>query len=264
MQYFQNPWSKKEKNKNKASYHVKQMNERYPDEIDNAFNKSIVYGVQAKKPTVYKKKNNIPCIVSIDNILASDAIFKFKSKYENDKVAVLNFASYKNPGGQFLNGSMAQEEALCHDSTLYNVLVQFDDYYNWNRLNLNKALYKDRAIYSPDIIFMDKNRTFSVDVITCAAPNYGAASKYCHVSKKENDAVLKQRIDFVFSIAIENNVDRLILGAWGAGVFKQDPYTVANFFKDAITDYRYHFKEIFFAIPRGRNGNYDIFSNILM
>lgn len=264
MQYNQNPWSKKEENKNKARYHVKLMSERYPIEIDNAFNKSIVYGVQARKPIVNKQKNNIPCIVNVEDILAGDAIFKTKSEHENDKVAVLNFASYKNPGGQFYNGSMAQEEALCHDSILYNVLVQFDDYYNWNRQNLNRALYKDRAIYSPDIVFIDISKTYSVDVITCAAPNFGAASKYCRIPKEVNDKVLKQRIDFVFQIAIENNVDRLILGAWGTGVFKQDPVTVAEFFKEAINDYQYYFKEIIFAIPKGRNGNHSVFAEILM
>ena len=34
-------------------------------------------------------------------------------------------ASYKHPGGYFLGGSSAQEEALCHESNLYPILLAF-------------------------------------------------------------------------------------------------------------------------------------------
>ena len=45
-----------------------------------------------------------------------------------EKIAVLNFASYQNPGGKFLEGSSAQEESLCHASTLYECLSVQKDY----------------------------------------------------------------------------------------------------------------------------------------
>ena len=46
--------------------------------------------------------------------------------------------------------SLEVEEALCHESNLYPILLAFDDtYYAWNRQRLNRALYLDRAIYTP-------------------------------------------------------------------------------------------------------------------
>ena len=41
---------------------------------------------------------------------------------DNGRTAILNYASYKSPGGFFLEGSPAQEEALCH----YPILLAFD------------------------------------------------------------------------------------------------------------------------------------------
>ena len=73
------------------------------------------------------------------------AIKAFKN-YKGKKIAVLNFASYKNPGGGYLNGAMAQEEALCGVSDLYPIITSFTDYYAWNKQHLNDNLYTDRAI----------------------------------------------------------------------------------------------------------------------
>ena len=52
-----------------------------------------------------------------------------------------------------MEGSSAQEESLCHESFLYNVLSRYKEYYHANTYCKNRNLYSDRALYSPDIIF---------------------------------------------------------------------------------------------------------------
>ena len=68
-------------------------------------------------------------------------------------VGCLNFASAKNPGGGFLSGSQAQEEALARSSALYACLqTQFSAYYEANRAH-GSSLYLDLAIVSPQVPF---------------------------------------------------------------------------------------------------------------
>lgn len=177
-------------------------------------------------------------------------------------IAVLNFASYKHPGGMFMEGSIAQEEALCHESFLYNVLSECPSYYDYNKRYLNRALYKNRALYSPDIIFERDNTSVYCNVITCAAPNKAAAQKYQNVSDEENAKVLRSRINFILKIAADNKTDTLILGAFGSGVFGQSAKEVASIFKDLLENkFSNAFDKIVFAVPSG-NGNLEAFQEI--
>lgn len=84
-----------------------------------------------------------------------------------------------------MKGSKAQEECLCHESYLYNVLREMPDFYAWNNQHKNKALYLNRALYTEDILFERDDQHAYCDVLTCAAPNKTAAQKYCNVSNKK-------------------------------------------------------------------------------
>lgn len=91
------------------------------------------------------------------------------------------------------------------------------------------------------------------DVLTCAAPNYSAASKYGSVSADENLTALLERIRFVLDVAEDNHVDTLILGAFGCGVFGQDAAVVACGFKRWLEQRDYRFKDVCFAVPDTEN-----------
>lgn len=257
MTYIRENWSKHEERSEKAKEHITDMNERLKDEIIHSVKTTCIHDTALLHTNINAAKMEIS-VYDADSV---NAIFRFQKR----KTAVLNFASFKEPGGKFIEGSIAQEECLCHASCLYNVLAQFTDYYKWNNENKNRALYTDRALYTPDIVFEseDGKRTMC-DVITCAAPNKSAAQKYCNVSDKENAFVLESRIRFILSVAEEHEVKTLILGAFGCGVFGQNPQEVAMIFKKALLSEPWGFEQVVFAIPDGKNQNLAAFRHTFM
>lgn len=244
-------WEGKEQRKAAAIAHTQYVSQKYEKQIENCINKSRIYGPDFDLP-VFEPSDPHGAIVDIDSVGGAFLL-------QEGKTAILNFASHKNPGGMFIEGSRAQEECLCHESCLYNVLVKFPQYYAWNQQNLNKGLYVNRAIYTPNVPFEHDYKYAKFDVITCAAPNKKAAQKYQNVSDEENRKVLSDRIRFVLDIAKDNNVDTLILGAYGCGVFGQDATEVAKIFKTWLP--LYNFKKVIFAIPQG-NGNFEKFVEV--
>ena len=267
-QYNQRNYSnRKEERRIKAYNWTNEMEQEFSDEIDYSINNTQVYDDLDGSNRLYQttdKTNTMTIeVVPLDTV---SAIFKYQ---DDTSLVTLNFASFKNPGGGFINGSKAQEECLCEESFLYNVLYSFNNtFYEENRKMLNKSMYKNRALYSPQIIFLreEKNgkriegKEAISDVITCASPNF-SSGKNLGVSKEENLKVLESRIQFILDIASINHAETLILGAFGCGVFKQDPKNVANIFKKLLP--HYPFVKVVFAIPQSRkDNNYEVFKQV--
>lgn len=188
---------------------------------------------------------------------------------KNGKIGVLNFASAKNPGGGFLGGASAQEESLARSSNLYETQIKDKTMYDFNR-NQSSFLYSDYMIYSPNVLFWNDDngnyfeKPFVADVITAPAPNKGAMIQ--HNRKEEiavTEEVFKKRMDKVLAIAVKQNIDTLILGAWGCGVFRNESTDVAHLFKEIIEEkYSGAFKKIVFAIYSDKKGNVKPFEDV--
>lgn len=244
-------WNEKQKRAEKAKKHHEDVSTRLHSEIVHSIiNTEIWDDTEVNK----QKLDNIhgSPAVTVENMDTVSAVLKYGLAQRNrtpGRVAVLNFASYKNPGGAFLAGSGAQEEALCHESTLYEVIGHqtFVPFYDYNNHHKNRALYTNRGLYSKDVVFERDGVQVKADVITVAAPNKRAFMEYNDSAKEEdNDKALASRIRFVRDIvvshmtntdAVDNRpLDTVILGAFGCGVFGQNPERVAKLFKETFAD----------------------------
>ncbi|MDY6897282.1 MAG: TIGR02452 family protein, partial [Cyanobacteriota bacterium] len=159
-----------------------------------------------------------------------------------EKVLCLNFASAKNPGGGFLNGSQAQEESLARATGLYPCIYQMTEMYEKNR-HYGSCLYLDDMIYSPQVPVIrdddDKllDKPFFISILTVPAVNAGAVRKN---GKKQEinkiESTMLQRTENLLSVAAIHNYKTLVLGAWGCGVFKNNPEDVARYFYYHLTE----------------------------
>ncbi len=249
-------WENKEERAMIAQKHTNEMKQRYSKETAYSVQNTTIYNSDHIFPQLSKEVSPKFLTEDLDSV---SAIFK----HHSNKIAVLNFASFKNPGGAFLNGARAQEECLCHESNLYNILSQFQDgFYKPNLKCLNRSLYRNKALYSKDVLFLHNQQEIKCDVITCAAPNYKTAHRFQKVTQKENFTILESRIKFIIDIAEEQQVETLILGAFGCGVFGQDPKEVAQLFKKYLAKTSY-IHNVIFAIPNtNRDRNYSVFMKI--
>jgi uncharacterized protein (TIGR02452 family) len=181
------------------------------------------------------------------------------------RIGVLNFAAAKTPGGGFKKGACAQEESLAHSSALYSSLLAFPDFYSFHRQKYASLLYSDRIIYSPgcrvfrrdDGSLLDK--PYLVNFITCSAPNNGAPMKYRLEEANKIRRVLRSRAKIILSTTVFHKCDDLILGAWGCGVFGNNPDTVAWIFAEYLTDggpfAGMYTKVLFSVLDTSRNKN---------
>lgn len=251
--------------KNKAINHTNKMEYYFNDKIWNSVNNSTIY-----KEDIELSTDIVGTIPEIELFPSGTIEISAIAYMENkgSKIAALNFANYYTPGGGFIDGCMAQEEACCHQTNLYNVLSKIQGFYenhrNTDDLHKNEGIYTPNIIIDKDEIPFDIEDNTEIDIISVAAPNYSGFSwKYKDpLAKYKNEIALKSRIRFVLDIAQKENVDVLILGAFGCGVFGQNPTEVAKIFRRYLTSKLYSFKKIIFAIPDENSNNFIAFKDV--
>ena len=249
-----------------AAAHTEEMERRFGKEIEasaqgvlriDGMPKAQRDAVVASEPVA----RQLPTVAVVDEDCVAAILERGRGRAQFCDLAVLDFASFTNPGGGYDRGTMAQEEALCAESFLYNVLSRNKDWYLENRRrNINCSLYRERALAVPAVRFArDKTHAYA-DVIVAAAPNADRARSEYGVKPDVLERSLRTRIRFVLAVADRLGHEKLVLGAYGCGVFGWDPETVAELFREELADGAHAAREVVFAVPRVRyNENHEVF-----
>jgi uncharacterized protein (TIGR02452 family) len=191
--------------------------------------------------------------------ITTEDSFQAGRRYANP--LVMNFANAHNPGGGFMMGANAQEEALCRCSTLYASIKseKASRMYIYNNTHLGRV-ESDYMLISHNVVVFRNERYELLEepvvmgVVTIPAPNrYGAALL---ASEKMVEETMIRRIRIMCRAAIEAGYKVMVLGAWGCGAFGNKPENVSDYFKRVLVDEglgRY-FDEICFAIYGKEDG----------
>lgn len=241
-------------------------------------NASYWYGPENR---IYQKPARI--VLSPKRTLEAAAPYAYAGR----KVCVLNFASATNPGGGVIKGSSAQEETISRCSTIYpNLKAEraWEKFYAPHR-RAHDPLHNDDCICTPGVVvfksdtdypqLLPEERWYSVNVLTCAAPNLrerpsnemnawdGDAA--VHISRENLQALHEKRMRRVLEIAWAKGNEVVILGAFGCGAFRNPPAVVAQAMKTVVQEYRMRFETIEFAVycTTQYDTNYRVFQQVL-
>jgi uncharacterized protein (TIGR02452 family) len=197
--------------------------------VEAAMDGTVSYPPDASLPNVVPSDRKTEFEVVNDTTLSAAR----QLVAEGFNPVALNFASAKNPGGGFLNGARAQEESLCRASALYECI-------NGNAMYRHHAaqgggFYTNYAIYSPGVpVFKDDDGAVLDEPYLCAfvtAPAVNAGA----IRDRERALVRSEMADRIEKVlAIMAGHDAAVLGAWGCGVFKNDPDEIAELFAHAL------------------------------
>ena len=194
---------------------------------------------------------------------------------------ILNLASNVSPGGGYHKGTSAQEECLCHMSTLSQSLYQFGSLKYKHIRDANLPNYPDvypmdinfGGIYSPDVVFFRHNKSkyfkfrdqvFSSSVVTVASLSNRIKNSYTNDERMyfNSDGTLTpdgleietNKVRTILRIALDNGHDSVVLGAFGCGVYNLLSSEVSRIFYDVLNEpeFKNNFKKVVFAILEGR------------
>ena len=209
-------------------------------------------------------------------------VFSFISNNVVDLHRLLTVNIKERPGGGWLGGATAQEEALCYRSSL--ALSLHKGYYPWK---MNQALYtkdvviirsamdSDHRLLVPDVRPADLPVVSVVSIAALCRPDKktiqvtdGDVARKKEIFTRPGDRELtKAKMRLSLRIAATNGHSSLVLGALGCGAFGNPTETVADCWREVLEEPEFSggwWRHICFAVyDRRGEGNFEIFRKVL-
>jgi uncharacterized protein (TIGR02452 family) len=249
---------------------------------------STMFDCSKIKPPAEIKKGQFETKIYFLDTTTNGALIHLNQLFKDIEIIALNFANDTYVGGGVINGAIAQEESLCLTSpSLWNSLrtygVQNGDSFSYR----DWGIWNRRIIYTQNAEFVrdgDLRHTtpYSASIITAAAPNNKGIS---YEKAKEQEQEIERLIEKIVCVPFCDSINRsdirwsdgikrkinfknkpiLVLGAFGCGAFlphnRQSEYKqlISTIFFRVLSKYKNLYGGVCFAIPKARDGNYEIF-----
>ncbi|KAK2609071.1 hypothetical protein QQS21_002441 [Conoideocrella luteorostrata] len=222
-------------------------------------------------------------IVNDDSLNAAIDLASLKGNSTSGRVAVLNMASHANPGGGWLKGARAQEEALCYRSSLalslhrhYYPFKQRMGLYTPDVVVIRSDIASGHNLLVPDVEVQDLPvvSVLSIAALRCpetrqiqvntAAGDVLEKLIYADPAARE---LTKDKMRLCLRMAAYQEHSLLVLGALGCGAFKNPNEEVAHCWLEVLQEAEFQggrWEEIWFAVYDTRKeGNFEVFERVL-
>ena len=181
-----------------------------------------------------------------------------------NKVALLNMANPRAPGGDVLTGANAQEEEIFRRTNAGALLRQSGiclEYPLFARVvddhqGDGKKSWRQRILLTePVLLLRDRNGAFLAesDRVTFSLIS-ASAQRFEGEEKGQIGVNMASAIKNLLEVASQAQPTHLVLSAWGCGAFHQDPKYVAELFRHEICQWANPCQvKIFFAVLNDHN-----------
>ncbi|KAL9624921.1 MAG: hypothetical protein Q9160_000968 [Pyrenula sp. 1 TL-2023] len=209
-------------------------------------------------------------VVDSDTI---DAAIAVTSSRDKKPVCVLNMANATSAGGGWVNGALAQEEAICYRSSLAFTL----------KLR-HYPLPECGGIYSPTVLVIRDNLKKGHKLLDLTQPHKLPVISVVSVAALQDPETVKdsqgisryrrsgerglmeEKMRMILRMAAYNGHRKLVLGAFGCGAFNNPRHDVASSWVKVLTEKEFDggwWEEICFAVLDGGTGNKVTFEHYL-
>lgn len=172
------------------------------------------------------------------------------------RIAVLNYASARNPGGGYLNGARGAGGGPVPGLRAVRHAAAGARFLRPPPRRAQRVLHRPghpltRRSGLPRRPGRLLDTPYTVGFLTSPAPNAGVIRARTPQEAHRVPAALAARAERVLEVAAVCGYRRLVLGAWGCGVFQNDPAVVAGAFHALLTGegrFAGHFEQVVLGI----------------